>query len=81
MGQKRDLGVEKATVGCYRERGVEKARRGPAGGVMSNFSYPQSAGQSCNFYDTVESFCRFCIVPEDVQTKKGLTFKDLGRVH
>ena len=27
MGQKRDLGVEKATVGCYRE-GVEKALEG-----------------------------------------------------
>ena len=50
-----ERGVKKAAVGYY-SRGVEKAT-GPAGGVMSDFSYPQSASsQSRNFYNTVDPF-------------------------
>ena len=49
-----ERGVKKAAVGYY-SRGLEKAT-GPAGGVMSDFSYPQSPNQSCNFYTTVDPF-------------------------
>ena len=46
------IGVKKLQLATI--EGVEKAT-GPAGGVMSDFTYhPQSASsQSCNFYNTV----------------------------
>ena len=59
---------------------MEKAT-GPAGGVMSNFSLkPQSDLPAYAAISTIQLnlFCQVCIFPEDVPTKKGLTFKDLA---